>query len=715
MTSDKRCEKDDKHRSRDFKMEDQALRLSEYNESLGNRSSTSMKFDWMQLLGDPVKSGTNNEAKLGTNDKGGSLRESDVKDNATRPNYDRKHYGHSEFSGLGGFQRKLGGGSPGPGLALSSLGSGDLAKSGTNDKRHSLEELNLKDCYGAKAAKLDTARKHYRESEYSNLVGFERKLMDENPKPGVTLSSRGSDESVVYQSLARESYKEAWPASFATGSLALVDRDFSGSFKTNSRISSGRDRFNAEMIDSTIIHDALDGQMCGKSNVTRTYLPADDFSAEEEHENTTYDESWKVSRDNVFRESDYFHVNASVPDDYSHSYFETTVDKINECCYEEISEESRVLYDEFYFQGKNVLVKNNLNMSLSPTRESDNDIVDHGSAYGRYEREQYVKQRSPLSGDDHGYERSEMPLRSEYDQYNVNYGHRSLLLEEDHGYYRSEIFPFMGNDQYLDDIAGNLSQRLAATDSWLIDESSLMFKRKHVMDDISTKIYTGSTILNNDERGVETYYQSGVFERLSAEDRDVFNLSMKPRCSHSQVTQSERESYQTTPTSLTEQKSAREDIMKRLGPRHQNIHALPSHPYVSKPEASVRKRLGPVKTSKPSVKQRLGPGFKMNQIEDSPVQTQKTKKLCQRASYNDDNSCAKKEPFVADFICTNVGPHENSEEFKQLVHSAYFRFVKQLNENCSQRRRILEQGKAGRLKCIVCGRSVFDNIKVSRN
>lgn len=51
---------------------------------------------------------------------------------------------------------------------------------------------------------------------------------------------------------------------------------------------------------------------------------------------------------------------------------------------------------------------------------------------------------------------------------------------------------------------------------------------------------------------------------------------------------------------------------------------------------------------------------------------------------------------------------EDSEEFKQLVDDAFLMYSKRLNLNSAVRRRYREQGKAGSLFCIVCGRrSVF--------
>ncbi|XP_050210479.1 uncharacterized protein LOC126660830 [Mercurialis annua] len=47
---------------------------------------------------------------------------------------------------------------------------------------------------------------------------------------------------------------------------------------------------------------------------------------------------------------------------------------------------------------------------------------------------------------------------------------------------------------------------------------------------------------------------------------------------------------------------------------------------------------------------------------------------------------------------------EDSDKFKQLVHEAYLVFSKKLNLDLAARRRYKEQGKAGSLFCIVCGK-----------
>ncbi|GMI89002.1 hypothetical protein HRI_002569500 [Hibiscus trionum] len=48
-------------------------------------------------------------------------------------------------------------------------------------------------------------------------------------------------------------------------------------------------------------------------------------------------------------------------------------------------------------------------------------------------------------------------------------------------------------------------------------------------------------------------------------------------------------------------------------------------------------------------------------------------------------------------------PPEDSDEFKQLIHGAYIKFVKVLNENPAQRRKYTDKGEVKTLKCCVCG------------
>ncbi|XP_050384817.1 uncharacterized protein LOC126801495 [Argentina anserina] len=69
---------------------------------------------------------------------------------------------------------------------------------------------------------------------------------------------------------------------------------------------------------------------------------------------------------------------------------------------------------------------------------------------------------------------------------------------------------------------------------------------------------------------------------------------------------------------------------------------------------------------------------------------------------DDDNDVDPSEDGVNS---TALEPLEDSDEFMQLVHEAFLTYSKQLNINPGVRRRYMEQGRAGTLFCIVCGRS----------
>ena len=75
----------------------------------------------------------------------------------------------------------------------------------------------------------------------------------------------------------------------------------------------------------------------------------------------------------------------------------------------------------------------------------------------------------------------------------------------------------------------------------------------------------------------------------------------------------------------------------------------------------------------------------------------------------DENKHTTNDESSEDWIsATESEPPEGSEEFKQMVHEAFLIFSKKLNLNSSVQRRYRDQGKAGSLYCIVCGRrSVF--------
>ncbi|KAJ9159814.1 hypothetical protein P3X46_025283 [Hevea brasiliensis] len=73
--------------------------------------------------------------------------------------------------------------------------------------------------------------------------------------------------------------------------------------------------------------------------------------------------------------------------------------------------------------------------------------------------------------------------------------------------------------------------------------------------------------------------------------------------------------------------------------------------------------------------------------------------------YDDNEQVNDDDPSEGWVNMADTEQCEDSEEFKQLVHEAFLDYSKKLNLSSAVRRRYKEQGKAGSLFCIVCGRS----------
>ncbi|XWS52843.1 hypothetical protein CRYUN_Cryun11dG0107100 [Craigia yunnanensis] len=132
------------------------------------------------------------------------------------------------------------------------------------------------------------------------------------------------------------------------------------------------------------------------------------------------------------------------------------------------------------------------------------------------------------------------------------------------------------------------------------------------------------------------------------------------------------------------QPSNRKNIKHRLGPSCQ----------VHNPNPSNRK----------SIKQRLGPPCQVHNPKGMPgVERHKTRKLLKENIYDFQEEVHARDIDLPDVKRGRTEPPEDSEEFKQLIHVAFVKFVKVLNENPAQRRKYTEKGEAETLKCCVCG------------
>ncbi|KAF2321651.1 hypothetical protein GH714_000910 [Hevea brasiliensis] len=150
-----------------------------------------------------------------------------------------------------------------------------------------------------------------------------------------------------------------------------------------------------------------------------------------------------------------------------------------------------------------------------------------------------------------------------------------------------------------------------------------------------------------------------------------------------------------------------------LGNTLSSKYAVPSKQRLSskfvKPSKSdIKKRLGPARRS---VKQRLGPapnagkrlGLSLKVKKKRPwvnIQEEITPE-----NFEQNLNVQKVKSLELEKRYDRTEPPQDSEEFMLLVQSAFLKFVKVLNENSANRRKYLEEGRAGTMKCSICGSS----------
>lgn len=195
-----------------------------------------------------------------------------------------------------------------------------------------------------------------------------------------------------------------------------------------------------------------------------------------------------------------------------------------------------------------------------------------------------------------------------------------------------------------------------------------------------------------------------IYNDVNVQDEiDIVNFSKKPQSSKSDYEEtcrtlrkmgSDRPSspkWNSSHSGQTNRSDSR-DIKNRLGPLPRKLHV--SQRLVSKYKPSIKKRLAPARPMKhdtyPWVKNRCS-DIMVSARDDSDG-----------SPHVRDGNQSEDHPFRA-----KTEPPEKSEDFKQLMQSAFFKFLKQINETPTKRKIYMEQGKAGSLKCIVCGRSVL--------
>ncbi|CAA2957154.1 Hypothetical predicted protein [Olea europaea subsp. europaea] len=296
-------------------------------------------------------------------------------------------------------------------------------------------------------------------------------------------------------------------------------------------------------------------------------------------------------------------------------------------------------------------------------REQDDKVSGCGSMLLSYDRELYHNYRSIEPREIHSNEMDGGPWSHE---------ERSDVLQP------KEYDP--------DRVDNSFHKRLAARDLSSVKASERKLKGKHVMGeklhkhDVSRKSIRKSY---HQWRGGEDVNPVSLSDKFKSRKYDFVNTSESSEVANYQ---SSWEKFVAN-HSNNHHVSGTRDIKKRLGPRPQKLHV--SQRMVRKYKPSLEKRLGPP----PKIHDRLPWLKKVSSKKFPRVQ---------------DDSDGNPDDVVGDHFEDNVRlekpePPEKSDEFKQLVQSAFFKFLKQTSETPKKMKTYTEQVKTYSLNCLVCG------------
>ncbi|XP_057804891.1 uncharacterized protein LOC131020208 [Salvia miltiorrhiza] len=261
-------------------------------------------------------------------------------------------------------------------------------------------------------------------------------------------------------------------------------------------------------------------------------------------------------------------------------------------------------------------------------------------------------------------------------------------------YENSDPLQSRENDPTFGGLYDSPRKRLSMADMSLVESCERSLRDKLVRDEMSYEHDIGIRISADGNGARRIYNQVDIEDEI-----DLLHFSKRPKSSRSDYEKTWRMSSglcsDEPPSSdfqshhsIKPQKSDSRDIKKRLGPT-QKLH--------------VSQRL--VKY-KPSIKKRLEPPLSKKRVHTLPwikdasftTETSKQNDPDGGVHYHDGDDLGDHLPLA------KSEPPENSEEFKQLVQNAFFKFLKQINETQIKRNKFMEQGrKAGILKCFVCG------------
>ncbi|KAH6793611.1 hypothetical protein C2S52_004088 [Perilla frutescens var. hirtella] len=325
------------------------------------------------------------------------------------------------------------------------------------------------------------------------------------------------------------------------------------------------------------------------------------------------------------------------------------------------------LWGQYPFQVQSTPDKFDLRGSLHVRRE-DVDMLGTGSTHLNYGSEGY-----------YGYG----GVKTENNHADINGGQWSHFEN-------SDTLQSRGYDPTFGKLYDSPRKRLPMADLSLVEPCERMLGDKHGRDDMYD--HDVGIRISADGNGTRR-----IYNQVDVEDEiDLAHFSKKPKSSRPhhvktwtcELGSDEPSSSEFYPHhSIKPHKSDSRDIKKRLGPI-QKLH--------------VSQRL--MKKYKPSIKKRLAPAPPKKHSTLPWIKNMNSSKMMSDQNDPDGGVHNHDGDHLGDRLpVAKPEPPEKSEEFKQLVQSAFFKYLKQINETPMKRKKYTEQGKAGILKCFVCG------------
>ncbi|XP_011088855.1 uncharacterized protein LOC105169989 [Sesamum indicum] len=237
-------------------------------------------------------------------------------------------------------------------------------------------------------------------------------------------------------------------------------------------------------------------------------------------------------------------------------------------------------------------------------------------------------------------------------------------------------------------------KRLPLADWTLGEPCERRLRHKQVRDEISYEHGFGIRISTDGNGARKIYHQVN-----EGDESNLINLSKMPKSgtyynekmwkSSSEVANDQPSSSKFISShSVDALKSDSRDIKMRLGPVPCKLH--------------VSQRL--TKKHRPSIKKRLAPAPPKKRASLPWLKNLSSNRMAIIQGDSDESPHDQDADHMGDDLpLAKAEPPENSQDFKQLVQSAFFKVLKQINETPMKRRNYMEQGKVGSLKCIVCG------------